>query len=237
MANVEATDIPADSGAPGPADVLKRIQAENIRNVRLVADRPVRRAARQGRDRAADGARADRGAPVRNPAVRVEPLAAARARRARLQPRHRLPQRRSCAPIPLTFAPLPWTPGTAHLLTDLLRRRPASSSGHSAGRAAPGARRRARRSASSRCSATSSSSTSSGPDPDRAGLRARLRPAVLVLRARAGHGPEVHRRTGPRGRGSWACRSTRSSASTAPASSRSTWSPGPACWPSTGSWR
>ena len=34
MANVEATDIPADSGAPGPADVLKRIQAENIRDVR-----------------------------------------------------------------------------------------------------------------------------------------------------------------------------------------------------------
>ncbi len=76
----------AVSGAPGAADVLKRIDAENIRNLRLVLTDlygvprgKVITAHRIGR------AVTD-GHPFGDPVVRIQFVAAARARRARLQP-------------------------------------------------------------------------------------------------------------------------------------------------------
>ena len=99
---------------------------------------------------------------------------------------------------PLTFTPLPWTPGTAHVITDLyddagaivatpravlrrvLRRRAGAGP-------APGVRERA---GVLRLPAR----------PRRVGLPARLRAAVVVLHPRARGGPGVRGPAGPRGR-------------------------------------
>lgn len=118
MANVEATDIPADSGAPGPADVLKRIQAENIRNVRLVLTDLYG----VPRGKVVTAQRIERALTEGHPFA--IPLFASN-----LWQRHAPGEHVYSHDIgyrngilradPLTYAPLPWTPGTAHLLTDM----------------------------------------------------------------------------------------------------------------------
>jgi glutamine synthetase len=112
------TNSPADDAAAPSAEILKRIEAENIRNVRLV----ITDLYGVPRGKVVTAARMERALTEGHPFA--IPLFASN-----LWQRHAPGEHLYSTDIgyrngvlhadPLTFAPLPWTPGTAHLLTDL----------------------------------------------------------------------------------------------------------------------
>ena len=112
------TNSPADDAAVPSAEILKRIEAESIRNVRLV----ITDLYGVPRGKVVTAARMERALTEGHPFA--IPLFASN-----LWQRHAPGEHLYSSDIgyrngvlhadPLTFAPLPWTPGTAHLLTDL----------------------------------------------------------------------------------------------------------------------
>ena len=112
------TNSPAEDAAAPSAEILKRIEAENIRNVRLV----ITDLYGVPRGKVVTAARMERALTEGHPFA--IPLFASN-----LWQRHAPGEHLYSSDIgyrngvlhadPLTFAPLPWTPGTAHLLTDL----------------------------------------------------------------------------------------------------------------------
>ncbi len=114
----ETVDAAADDGAPGAADVLKRIDAENIRNLRLVLTDLYG----VPRGKVVTAHRIERAVTDGHPFA--IPLFASNLWQRHAPGEHvyshDIGYRNGVLRLdPLTYAPLPWTPGTAHLLTDL----------------------------------------------------------------------------------------------------------------------
>ena len=118
MESGQTIDAGTDSGAPVPADVLKRIAAEDIRNIRLVLTDLYG----VPRGKVITGQRIERALTEGHPFA--IPLFASNLWQRHAPGEHvygdDIGYRNGVLRLdPLTYAPLPWTPATAHVLTDL----------------------------------------------------------------------------------------------------------------------